>query len=204
MAVAQAEAAPSRLASAHVNAAKAPAGRRRLFRRRKAAPGGRGDRRHADAMIGVLRAPPMSPIPEAERVLTRYAAVMLAGGLLAALTLGGCQKAASGSTDPYAGLDGAIADWRGEIVKSPACAQAPAGGKGCQAFEIGCKVQAPLTAKDKAVTAKIVAAMSWSAWNPARGDYDPASGMASFAKTDGQWVRHDLPRPVNLTTCARS
>jgi hypothetical protein len=129
---------------------------------------------------------------------------MLAGGLLAAMTLCGCQKSASPSADPYEGLDAAITDWRGEIVKSPACAKAPEGGKGCQAFEVGCKVEAPLTPKDKGVTAKIVAAMSWSAWNPARGDYDPASGMASFAKTDGRWARRDLPGPVNLSTCATS
>ena len=136
--------------------------------------------------------------------MTRYASVILAGGLLAALTLGGCQKSASSSSDPYAGLDVAIADWRGEIVKSPACAKTPAGGKGCQTFEVGCKVEAPMTAKDKGVTAKIVAAMSWGTWNPARGDYDPASGAATFAKTGGKWVRHDMTGPVNLSTCATS
>jgi hypothetical protein len=118
--------------------------------------------------------------------------VILAGGLLATLTLAGCQKSASNSADRYAGLDVAIADWRGEIVRSPACANAPAGGK------------APMTAQDKGVTAKIVAAMSWGAWNPARGDYDPASGAATFARTNGKWVRHDMPGPVNLSTCVTS
>jgi hypothetical protein len=154
--------------------------------------------------MNVLRAPAMTLAIEAERFLTSNKRVIPAVGLLAALTLAGCQKSASNPADPYAGLDVAIADWRGEIVKSPACAKAPAGGKGCQTFEVGCKVESPITAADKGATAKIVAAMSWGAWSPARGDYEPASGAATFAKTGGKWVRHDMPGPVNLSTCATS
>jgi hypothetical protein len=137
--------------------------------------------------------------------LIRYARVILAGGLLAALTLGGCQKtAASNSADPYAGLDQAILTWRGDIDRSPECAKTPEGAKGCQTFEVSCKAQAPLIAADKGASAKIVAAMSWGAWSKARGDYEPASGGASFTKINGQWVRRDLSGPVNLSTCATS
>lgn len=130
--------------------------------------------------------------------------IILAGGLLAALSVGGCQKPASNAADPYAGLDRAILAWRGDIDKSPACAKTPDGSKGCQTFEVNCKVEAPLTAKDKGATAKIVAAMSWGAWSKARGDYEPASGGAAFSKINGEWVRHDIAGPVNLSTCATS
>lgn len=142
--------------------------------------------------------------------MTRYASVtlkraILAGGLLAALTLSGCQKSdAANPADPYAGLDKAILAWRADIDKSPACAKTPDGAKGCQTFEVSCKVEAPLTAADKGASAKIVAAMSWGAWSKVRGDYEPASGGAAFAKIKGAWVRHDLSGPVNLSTCATS
>lgn len=142
--------------------------------------------------------------------MTRYASVtlkraILAGGLLAALTLGGCQKASDANpADPYAGLDKAILAWRGDIDKSPKCAKTPEGAKGCQTFEVSCKVESPVTATDKDVSAKVVMAMSWGAWSKVRGDYEPASGGAMFAKTHGEWVRHDLSGPVNLSTCATS
>lgn len=137
--------------------------------------------------------------------MTRCKRVIVAGGLLAMLTLGGCEKnAGSSSADPYAGLDKAILAWRGDIDKSPACAKTPEGAKGCQTFEVSCKVEAPVTAADKNASAKIVAAMSWGEWSKARGDYEPASGGASFAKIGGEWVRKDLAGPVNLSTCATS
>lgn len=142
--------------------------------------------------------------------MTRYSSVtfkraLWASGLLAALTLGGCQKSeAPNPADPYAGLDKAILAWRGDIDKSPACAKTPEGAKGCQTFEVSCKVEAPVTAADKGVSAKIVAAMSWGEWSKTRGDYEPASGGAAFAKTNGQWMRKDLSGPVNLSTCATS
>lgn len=143
----------------------------------------------------------------AEQTLQRFPIALLAGGLAAAtLTLGGCQKAADANpADPYAGLSDAILAWRGDIDRSPDCAVKPAdGGKACQTYEVGCKAVQPVGPGEKAVTAKLVAAMSWTAWNPKRGDYEPASGGAIFAKTDGKWVRQDLSGPVNLSTCATS
>ena len=77
-----------------------------------------------------------------------------------------------------------------------------AGGNGCQAFEVGCKVEQPIGPSEVGVTARVMAAMSWNAWNTARGDFDPASGSAVFTKTNGKWARRDLSTPVNLTTCA--
>lgn len=127
--------------------------------------------------------------------------MFVAGGLCATvLGLAACQKPAESASDPYAGLSEAILVWHGDIEKTQACAGKPTeGGKGCNSFEVGCKVMQPA---DKGATAKVIAAMSWSAWNPKRGDFDPASGAASFSKVDGKWVRHDLSGPVNLTTCA--
>lgn len=137
--------------------------------------------------------------------MTRYARVIPAFGLLGVLSLAGCQKpAASNPADTYAGLDQAILAWRGDIDKTPECAKTPEGAKGCQTFEVSCKAQAPVTAADQGASAKIVAAMSWGAWSKLRGDYEPASGGASFAKINGRWVRHDLSGPVNLSTCATS
>lgn len=196
--------------SADLNAAKATTGRLGLFQWREPDTGGRGDRRHEAALINVLRAPELSHATEPERFLTKLTRATLrrtiqAGGLLAVLALGGCQKSAeSNPADPYAGLDKAILAWRGDIDKSPECAKTPDGAKGCQTFEVNCKVEAPVTAADKGVSAKIVAAMSWGAWSKTRGDYEPASGGATFAKTQGKWVRHDLSGPVNLSTCATS
>ena len=193
---------------ADLNAAKATTGRLRPFQWREPDTGGRGDRRHEAASIDVLRAPELSQATEAERFLTKLTRATLrltACGLLAILALGGCQKSAeSNPADPYAGLDRAILAWRGDIDRSPECAKTPDGAKGCQTFEVSCKVEAPVTAADKGVSAKIVAAMSWGAWSKTRGDYEPASGGATFAKTQGKWVRHDLSGPVNLSTCATS
>ncbi|HEX5379789.1 MAG TPA: hypothetical protein VFW47_14530 [Phenylobacterium sp.] len=129
--------------------------------------------------------------------------MILAGS--AALALAGCQqKTAADAADPNAGLSKAILAWRGDIARTPACSVKVPEGKACQTFEVDCKVEAPLGPQDKGVTAKVVAAMSWSEWNPIRGAYDPASGGALFAKTNGQWVRKDIAGPVNLSTCATS
>lgn len=139
--------------------------------------------------------------------MQRFPIAFLAGGAAAAvLVLGGCQKAPGANpADPYVGLSDAILDWRDDIDRSPDCAAKPTGGgKACQTYEVGCKAVQPIGPGERGVTAKLVAAMSWTAWNPKRGNYEPASGGAIFAKTDGKWVRQDLSGPVNLSTCATS
>ena len=137
--------------------------------------------------------------------MRRLSIAILAGGLAAA-GLSGCgQQAASDPKDPNAGLSEAILAWRADIDKSKECSAKPAaGGKACQTYEVGCKVEQPIGPQDKGVTAKVLAAMSWSAWNPKRNDYDPASSGAVFSKVNGKWVRKDVTGPVNLTTCATS
>ncbi len=136
--------------------------------------------------------------------MKRLSIAILTGGLMAA-GLAGCSKPAADAGDPNAGLSEAILAWRADIDKSPDCAAKPTGGgKACQTYEVGCKVEGKIGPKDKGVTARVVAAMSWDAWNPKRNDYDPKSGMAEFSKVDGQWTRKDLTGPVNLSTCATS
>jgi len=128
--------------------------------------------------------------------------------LIAVLALPGCGPGGGGKaspqaeTGPYAGLEAAIKAWRAEIVKAdPACLAK--GGKGCEGFEVACKGERPLTPDDTArgVSAKVAVAMTWSGWNAARAEHQPASGVSEFAKVGGAWTRTDA-KPVNLSTCA--
>ncbi len=135
--------------------------------------------------------------------MSRVLARMLALSLVA-ISVAGCQKPVA-SKDRYDGLSPAILAWRGDIARSPACGLTAAdGGKGCQGFTVGCKVEQPFGADEAGVTAKVLVGMSWDAWNPVSAGYEPSSGGAVFAKTNGQWVRHDVNRPINLGTCATS
>lgn len=136
--------------------------------------------------------------------MKRLSIAILAGGLAAA-GLTGCSKPAADANDPNAGLSDAILAWRADIDRGADCSAKPAGGgKACQTYEVGCKVEGKIRPDEKGVTARVVAAMSWDAWNAKRGDYDPKSGMAEFSKVGGKWVRKDLTGPVNLNTCATS
>ena len=123
---------------------------------------------------------------------------------LVVVSVAGCQKPVA-SKDRYEGLSQAILAWRGDIAGTTACgAQAADGGKGCQGFTVGCKVEQPFGSNEPGVSAKVLAGMSWDVWNPQTEEYEPSSGAAVFAKTDGQWVRQDVNRPINLGTCATS
>lgn len=142
--------------------------------------------------------------PNPEQVLSKPTLTAIIG-CLTLLSLTGCGQAARKSADPYDGLPQAILSWHADVEKTAACSGKPtAGGNGCQAFEVGCKIEQPIGPSEAGVTARILAAMSWNAWNAARGDFDPASGGAVFTKTNGNWARRDLSTPVNLTTCATS
>lgn len=139
-----------------------------------------------------------------EHILYKPSLYLLVG-CFTLLSLTGCGQVAHKSADVYDGLPQAILSWHADVEKTAACSGKPtAGGNGCQAFEVGCKVEQPIGPAEVGVTARILAAMSWSAWNAARGDFDPASGGAVFTKTNGNWARRDLSTPVNLTTCATS
>ena len=120
---------------------------------------------------------------------------------LAALTLAGCGKTeAPKAEDKYAGLSEEILAWRGALMKSEKACLAKADG--CVSFEVGCKGERPVSPQEAAqgVTAKVVTAMSWNAWDPAIGDYRAASGFKLFTKKGGAWTSQDTA-PVNLSTC---
>lgn len=124
----------------------------------------------------------------------------------AALMLAACgQGGGTKSDDPYAGLDAAIKDWRGEILKTEAACQQAKGpeGEACQQFEVTCKVESPLDDGDRTagVTQKVLAAMTWTARDPAMNEQKPASATATFSRTGEGWTRKAAD-PVNLRTCA--
>lgn len=124
----------------------------------------------------------------------------------AALLLAGCgQGGGANSGDPYAGLDAAIKDWRAEIMKTDAACQQARGpeGEACQQFEVTCKVESPIDEAERTagVTQKVLAAMTWTARNPAMNEQQPASATATFSRSSEGWTRKAAD-PVNLRTCA--
>jgi hypothetical protein len=133
--------------------------------------------------------------------------VRVAGAVVAAaLILGGCQQGggAGQAGDKYAGLDTAIRTWHASIKDTHALCASKTAGQACQGFEVACKGERPLGQEEasKGVTAKIIAAMSWEAWDPKAAEYRPASGVAEFTKVGSEWRRSDDAGPVNLSTCA--
>jgi hypothetical protein len=129
-----------------------------------------------------------------------------AGALCALLLLTGCSQAGANTenpNDPYSGLAPQILAWRTDIEAShPAC-QTKVGGKGCESFEVTCKGAENLTPADaaKGVTAKVVAAMEFSAKTADGSTGKSGSAFAEFSKTGGQWTRTEA-KPVNPQTCA--
>ena len=127
--------------------------------------------------------------------------------IFASLALAACGPKAA---DPaaggkFAGLDGEIREWRETLMKTRSvCTEAPA-DKACQSFEVACKGEKEITSADaaKGVTARVVAAMTYSGWDATHGEFSPASAFAEFAKTGETWTRREIG-PLNLTTCAVS
>jgi hypothetical protein len=120
--------------------------------------------------------------------------------------LGGCGQGAkpAGAADAggqFAGLDGEILKWRGEVVTSDRLCQNPA--EKCQAFEVACKAERTVTAADQAkgITARVVAAMDWNGWDPKPKQAQAGSEAAEFAKAGAGWTRTPHA-PVNMSTCA--
>lgn len=130
--------------------------------------------------------------------------------LLAFLALGACSPGGGGEGRPpedpkFAGLDRQILAWRANIEKtSPACRDKKA-GKGCRDFDVACKGELPVVAGEPArgVTARVVVAMTFNAWNSKTAEYKPGSAFAEFVKTGKTWTRTETG-PVNLSTCAAS
>ncbi|HEX2560892.1 hypothetical protein [Phenylobacterium sp.] len=123
-----------------------------------------------------------------------------------ALMMAGCGQGGGGdSANPHAGLDVAIKDWRGDIMKTEAACRQAKGpeGEACQQFEVTCKVESPIDETERAagVTEKVLAAMTWTARDPAMNEQKPASATATFSRTSDGWTRKAAD-PVNLRTCA--
>ncbi|CAN5767693.1 hypothetical protein BH11PSE1_BH11PSE1_18280 [soil metagenome] len=124
--------------------------------------------------------------------------------LAAAAVLASCSpKAKTGAEAKSEGLEEAILAWRQQIMKTDAACTSKADG--CQSFEVGCKMERPITPTDQAkgVTAKLVVAMSWEGWDAKRSEYRPQAGFGEFTKVDGGWLR-GTTAPVNLSTCVSS
>jgi len=124
----------------------------------------------------------------------------------AALMLAACgQGGGADKSDPYAGLDVAIENWRGAILKGEAACRQPDGPEGpaCQRFEVACKVESPIEEGEHAsgVSQKVLAAITWQARDPAMNELRPASATAVFSRSAEGWTRTPA-EPVNLRTCA--
>jgi hypothetical protein len=123
----------------------------------------------------------------------------------AVLLLCACQpKAAEGQAGEtrFAGLDQAILDWRNDIRQAQAACREGGPGAGCQNFAVACKAERAVAAKEQArgVSAKVVAGMSWDAWDPARAESLPEAGFVQFTKVGGTWSRSG-PLRGDLATC---
>ncbi|HET6970117.1 MAG TPA: hypothetical protein VFH92_03235 [Phenylobacterium sp.] len=127
-----------------------------------------------------------------------------AAGLLLSLSAcsPGTDKTAAGA-DPYAGLQPQIAAWHDAIENNHVACQNKINGKGCESFEVTCKAAQDITPDEKTagVTAKVIAAMSFSARTPDGSSGKPGSAFATFSKANGSWTRAEA-KPVNMSSCA--
>ena len=126
-----------------------------------------------------------------------------AAAIVALLILGGCGQSAkpAGDGGQFAGLEAEILKWREEIVKSDLLCRTA--GQKCVDFEVSCKAERTVTADDtaKGVTARVVAAMDWTGWDPKLKQSQMASATAEFTRARGAWTRTPH-KPVNISTCA--
>jgi hypothetical protein len=125
---------------------------------------------------------------------------------LAALSLAACGQAGNTqqtSSDPYAGLDTQILEWRKTIEATHSACANKVDGKGCQDFQVMCKGAQEITPEEAArgVTAQVVAAMTFAGRNPDGSTSKSGSSFALFSKSGGAWTRTEA-MPVNLHTCA--
>jgi hypothetical protein len=127
--------------------------------------------------------------------------------VIAALSmLGACSQASQSggqAGDRFAGLDTEILKWRTGIIAADPLCKSQATDQKCQAFEVACKAERPVTADDQAkgVTAHVVAAITWEGWDPKLKQAQSGSRAAQFTKATSGWTRTDHP-PVNMSSCA--
>src|SRR5258708_6866667 len=116
------------------------------------------------------------------------AALLILGGALAGCSPSG--QATSGSGDAaatpakFAGLDGEILKWRGEIIaQDPLCKQTAADQK-CQGFDVACKAERTVTPDDtaKGIVSRVVVSITWTGFDPKFSHAQNGSRAAEFAK----------------------
>jgi len=126
---------------------------------------------------------------------------------VAALALSACSKpaapAAGNPNDPYSGLEPEVLAWRTAIEADHPICKEKVKGKGCEAFEVTCKAAQEITPDETkaGVTAKIVAAMTFSAKTADGSQGKSGSAFAYFSKAGGKWARAEA-KPVNPSSCA--
>jgi hypothetical protein len=125
--------------------------------------------------------------------------------MLAGLAVAGCGESgdAGAAADPYAGMDKEILAWRSDIEANHVACKTKVEGKGCESFQVTCKVAGEITPQEQAkgVKAQVVAAMNFNGRNPDGSTGKPGSAFAEFTRTGSAWSRAET-EPVNLTTCA--
>ena len=129
--------------------------------------------------------------------------------LAALIILGGCSQPAAPAGDggadqgKFAGLESELLNWRKSIVaESPLC-RSQAEGEKCEGFDVACKAERTVTAADQAkgITARVVATMTWTGFDPKFRHAQNGIGAAEFVKGRPGWTR--APHgPVNMSTCA--
>ena len=129
-----------------------------------------------------------------------------AAALAALLILGACGQAGhsgGNAADKFAGLDTEILKWRTEIIAADPLCKSQAADQKCESFEVACKAERTVTPADQAkgVTARVVAAMTWSGFDPKFQHAQSGSRTAEFSKTGSGWTRTEHA-PVNMSSCA--
>ncbi len=127
-----------------------------------------------------------------------------AAALPALLLLAACSSGIQDDPkDPYSGLSREIVPWTEAVEASHPTCKAKVGGKGCVGFEVTCKGARDLTPEDRArgVTAKVVAALRFSAKTEDGSTGKPGSAFAEFSKANGEWTRIEA-MPVNPSSCS--
>jgi hypothetical protein len=130
-------------------------------------------------------------------------AFAIAGLSLTLLTACGSQGDGAKSSDPNAGLDTQILNWRTALEEGHDTCATKVEGKGCQDFQVTCKAMQDITPEEsaKGVTSKIVSSIRFAARNTDGSTGKSGSAFALFTKTGDAWVRSESP-PVNPSTCA--
>jgi hypothetical protein len=133
--------------------------------------------------------------------LLKPAAATTAALLLLAACSPGAPK--DKSNDLNASLQPEVLAWTRDVEATHPICKTKVGGKGCEGFEVTCKGARELTAQDRAkgVTAKVVAAVTFTQKTSDGSTGKAGSAFAEFAQANGKWTRIEA-MPVNPSSCA--